>query len=112
MSNELATRWDGCANNPDSCSATQGYLVTGYQSDFVIEIAKTPSFFANGNGAFVYSCFTHCGATSDDFFRVAINNITMHDALVKWWNSENEPADQHTFLPCLRNSGHECNPTC
>ena len=68
-------------------------------------------------GAFVESCYEHCGAqTGANFDRYALKGVTMQEAHSKWWASEagSDSAAEHTYLPgCeLTAEGGQCNPTC
>eukprot|EP00055_Hartaetosiga_balthica_P018220 m.130795 g.130795 ORF g.130795 m.130795 type:complete len:444 (+) comp9473_c0_seq5:3561-4892(+) len=111
-----APGWSSCSGNPDSCSPSQITRMVSYETDFTATISAIPTFTNAGNGAFIYSCHTHCAGQSSAFNKFSINNVTMQEAITKWWNSDtNTPASENTHLPCSYNedkSPYDCNPSC
>ena len=115
------TAWDACADyeNTDAtaCSAEQMFAVWAYQGDFVTSLATTDQHTANGNGAFVYNCHTHCaGADDSAYANFTVNGTTMAQAVDVWWASmqdDDYDATAHTYTDALYNSdGTSPNPTC
>ena len=112
-----AAGWSPCAQNVENCDAQHIDSMIHYELGFVAVLESTPTFFATGNGAFVYSCHTHCAAASSLWSSVAINGVTMQQAVSKWWaGAADAPAASNTYLPCTYNGGdtkpRRCNPTC
>ena len=85
-------------------------------ADFVADMKRTATFAKPGNGAFVESCYEHCGAqTSASYNRYALQGVTMQAAHAAWWASASgaESAAAHTYLPgCELSATGQCNPTC
>lgn len=108
--------WHDCAGNIEKCDVRQIVNVVQYQKDFLTAISSASTYDKNGNGMFIYSCHTHCaGQDSHAFTTYKINNVTMQQALSKWWNSDDStPAPQNRYSPCIYNltPPYECNPTC
>ncbi|KAJ9448584.1 Pectin acetylesterase 5 [Diplonema papillatum] len=106
-----------CAASPDTeCNATEIVALNQYTTDFVTILGNARSAALPGHGAFIHSCHTHCESESANIDVVAVDGVTMRDALSEWWDSVNEPSSMHTYLPCLRKTGNVtnrlCNPTC
>jgi len=109
-----APGWQACGQNPNNCTNAQMTLYNQYGMDFVSMMQNTTTAKANGNGGFIYSCHTHCaGQTSSYYNTFAINNVTMQQAVSKWWAS-NKAAPQWQW-PCYYSATtvpRQCNPTC
>lgn len=111
--------WHDCTTNPELCSDTQTEILNEYISTFNNTIFSTPLVSRDGNGAFMYPCYAHCGAQFNNFQTFAVGNVTMQQALGRWWRANSsDPASEHTFLPCLYNvvleegQWRQCNPSC
>jgi len=76
-------------------------------------MSNSDTFSKNGNGAFIYECFTHCAAQDDSFYTNVVlsdgtSQLTMQAATDKWWNgvqlnpaTSTNPASN--FYPALWN---------
>jgi len=110
-----APGWGSCSGNPEDCTTDQIPAMIQYENDFV-KAFDVPTSQAAGNGGFVYSCHTHCAASSNSYYtQFAINNVTMEQAVSNWWNAPvTDPASAHTYTPCTYNDKlpYRCNPTC
>lgn len=104
-----------------SCNATQIAEINQYQKDFWTTISQYDTFKRHGNGAFLYNCVLHCGEQDYDGFNQisAAKHIggdqrtLMQQALSTWWDSDNEPAENHVYLEgCALTGPRSCNPTC
>lgn len=112
-----APGWAACAQNTEHCDAQHINAMIAYEQYFVGTLQSTIKFQASGNGAFVYSCHTHCAAATDDFFTFKIGGVSMEQAVSAWWNGPvDAPAISNTHLPCIYHGGdtypRRCNPTC
>ncbi len=112
-----APGWGKCADNVENCDARHIGAMVQYEHDFVTAVQTTGTFVKNGNGAFIYSCHTHCAAISSDWFTsFIIDGVSMERAVSKWWASDSTtPAADNTHLPCYYNTDRyprRCNPTC
>eukprot|EP00947_MAST-08B_sp_MAST-8B-sp1_P002126 g2126.t1 len=113
-----AATWGPCAQNPESCDATQIKAMNTYIQDFDHTMASG-THAKKGNGAFIHSCHTHCEALSDASWNgFQVNGVSMQAAVSRWWKSGgDDPAATHSFTPCLYKDGTSdkprmCNPTC
>ena len=102
----------------DGCSSAQMATFVDYMSTFQYRLKEVSSpSHSYGNGAFLYSCLTHCAGVDDaQFNTIAIGDTTMQESLAAWWQSEGELTQKHTHLPCMYNNAsdtpHRCNPSC
>eukprot|EP00301_Raphidiophrys_heterophryoidea_P004999 c12133_g1_i2.p1 GENE.c12133_g1_i2~~c12133_g1_i2.p1 ORF type:complete len:432 (-),score=73.43 c12133_g1_i2:115-1410(-) len=106
--------WSQCADDPITCLPGQIYGIIEFETDFVSEMVSRSAVFGRaGNGAFVHSCHEHCEAMYEHYATIKINGVSMAQAVSNWWISNNEPAANHTYYPCILNTdGTNCNPTC
>lgn len=112
-----APGWAPCAQNVENCDADHIAAMISYEQDFLAAVKTTPTFFAPGNGAFIYSCHTHCAAVGGLWNSVLIQGVSMQQAVAAWWaDGPSAPASQHSYLPCIYHGGdtrpRRCNPTC
>eukprot|EP00966_Prymnesium_polylepis_P165422 3824325-Prymnesium_polylepis.1 len=76
-------------------------------------------------GAFITSCYSHCGFDSEDWSEAKLLPLTadidrrglatLQRAFDKWWHDDSGAGGQsHTYLPCELHSQppYQCNPTC
>eukprot|EP01059_Diplonema_ambulator_P021160 TRINITY_DN351_c0_g1_i1.p1 TRINITY_DN351_c0_g1~~TRINITY_DN351_c0_g1_i1.p1 ORF type:complete len:447 (+),score=151.38 TRINITY_DN351_c0_g1_i1:198-1343(+) len=95
--------YQNCVNNPDNCNATQMVVMNKYIDYFNTAMQSAGTYSKNGNGAFIHSCHTHCEAqNSGEWLKFSVNNVTMQQAVSKWWNG-NGPAIN--FEPCHYTTG-------
>ena len=62
-----------CSYSPSQCNPQQLEVVTKYGRSFVERYHSNPNSKKRGNGAFIHSCFNHCGnffTTSDTGFEI------------------------------------------
>ena len=99
----------------DDCNSTQMSVFVDFMATYQSTLAGISQFHSDGNGAYIYSCLTHCAETQAAFNTIKINNVSMQEAMTAWWLSSETPATLHTHLPCTYNTTavpHRCNPTC
>ncbi|KAJ9467005.1 Pectin acetylesterase 3 [Diplonema papillatum] len=106
-----------CQGDPNTkCNDTEIVTMNQYTKDFMSILTGARGSQLDGHGAFIHSCHTHCEAQSGDFTTFAVNGVTMQKAVDLWWNSDNEPAAQNSYVPCLHSetnsTNRQCNPTC
>merc|ERR1712107_863991 len=98
---EAVLGWRNCSRNIEHCTVDQVPIMNQYISDFVSVLQSKATFHAAGNGAFIYSCQTHCNCIAGAWGSYKIDGILMRDAVSKWWNSDGtDPAVKHTYMPC------------
>lgn len=102
----------GCAIE-STCDARAFDLFQQWEEAFMAALSKPATYVKPGNGAFIYSCYTHCAGSQSLFNTVQVSNMTMQAAVSAWWNSATTAPAQN-FLPCRwKGPGEkECNPTC
>ena len=86
-----------------------------YITDFDTIMTSTNTYKAEGNGAFIHSCHTHCEAQSSAWNSFKVNGVSMQEAMSAWWHSDGtDPASKHSYVPCHYKSTtpRKCNPTC
>jgi len=109
-----APGWEACGKDPNQCTNAQMTQYNQYGHDFVTMMNVTTAQKA-GNGGFIYSCHTHCGAQTNSYFDTfAINGVTMQQAVSAWWSSPVTSAPKW-YWPCYYNdqtTPRQCNPTC
>eukprot|EP00730_Choanoeca_flexa_P004570 TRINITY_DN11735_c1_g9_i1.p1 TRINITY_DN11735_c1_g9~~TRINITY_DN11735_c1_g9_i1.p1 ORF type:complete len:438 (+),score=79.87 TRINITY_DN11735_c1_g9_i1:69-1316(+) len=110
----VASGYDKCASDPETCDGSQILRMIEYERDFMSNMTNAPTFKRQGNGAFIYSCHTHCAAQSSAYNTFKVNGVSMQEAVLKWWQSEDDAAENHTYTPCEYNHSepYRCNPTC
>merc|ERR1712188_16545 len=104
-----APGWSQCYSKLD-CSADQVETLNEYADHLVNTVTSTGTYSADGNGAFIHSCYNHCGFASTSFWNgVEIDGVKMNEAAGNWWNG----IDSH-HLPCTWSTSDPgaCNPTC
>ena len=100
-----------------TCNSTEMLPVLWYQQAFLNRVFEVEGFRRPGNGNFISSCFTHCEGSSNSMWSgITINNTTMSQAVLNWWNDLNadSPAVNHQYIDCTRpdTAPFTCNPTC
>ena len=100
-----ADGWTLCSYSPMVCSPEQMDVMIQYEVDFMNAVNGSKTYVADGNGAFIYSCHTHCaGQYNADFTGFAVDGVTMQQAISSWWASDfTAPAADHIHEPCLYN---------
>eukprot|EP01059_Diplonema_ambulator_P008596 TRINITY_DN18257_c0_g1_i1.p1 TRINITY_DN18257_c0_g1~~TRINITY_DN18257_c0_g1_i1.p1 ORF type:complete len:426 (+),score=84.63 TRINITY_DN18257_c0_g1_i1:64-1341(+) len=106
-----------CEINPENCNQTQMTTMVQYEADFMSTLKATQGLTRPGNGAFIYSCHTHCAETDAYYARFKVNGTSMAEATQKWWEAPpTDPASAHNYFPCMYHTGptgpRSCNPTC
>ena len=70
-----------------------------------------------GNGAFTYSCHTHCAGSGQGFADIKMadhqgNRVTMREAVGRWWRAPaTAKAEVNNYQPCIW-SGPDEKPCC
>jgi len=91
--------WQQCSRRPDKCTSDQTIAMHNYQETFLTVIANSPTFHANGNGAFIDNAFEHCAGASNDYGSLTIGGVKMNEAVVTWWNATNDaPPGPNTYI--------------
>ena len=104
--------WYDCAENA-ACTAEQWRANEQWGADFRDMMSNTRAFSADGNGVFAYSCNLHGAEKNDDAWnKIAINGVTMRQAITNWYYSDGDPASKHTYVDCAISGNYHCNPTC
>jgi len=104
--------WDQCLSS-SSCTPEQIRLLDdGWGEDFRKTYKSKSVFSKKGNGFFAYSCISHGDEILGYWNKVAINGVTIREALGKWFFSNNQEASKHTYIDCTLNGKIQCNPTC
>ena len=105
--------WRDCIRTGD-CTDTQIDTYNKKWGDkFRQIIATNPGPKKDGNGAFIYSCHQHCSESNYNWWnRITLDGVTMREAFTKWYFSDGEPANIHTYGDCRYTDGFYCNPTC
>jgi len=107
-----APGWDSCGWDMSKCTTPQmGSMIT-YEKDFMSSFVGATTLSTKGNGAFIFSCHSHCASCGGQYNTIKIDGTTMQQAFSKWWASTNEDASSHTYKPCIYTSTKDCNPTC
>eukprot|EP00294_Goniomonas_avonlea_P008479 CAMPEP_0114555252 /NCGR_PEP_ID=MMETSP0114-20121206/8651_1 /TAXON_ID=31324 /ORGANISM="Goniomonas sp, Strain m" /LENGTH=419 /DNA_ID=CAMNT_0001740367 /DNA_START=11 /DNA_END=1270 /DNA_ORIENTATION=- len=112
-----APGWKDCSANPEQCTTDQIKAMVQYEDDFMIAMNSSATYANPSNGAFIYSCHTHCAAQSSGWNKFAIGGTTMQQAVSLWWAQEanDAPANSNNYVPCLYGTStkpYACNPTC
>jgi len=94
-----------------------GYIPFGQYFVTSITTVNKAKFAANGNGAFIVSCHTHCEAQGGGFDTFKIGQTSMMQAVSDWMTANSNapaPAADHSFVDCFYSATgtHVCNPTC
>jgi len=108
-----APGWYHCVEE-ETCSKTQFTEInTKWADDYRSMIKANTGLKNRGNGLFAYSCHEHGAEVKGNYWqKTKVNGVTMHDAFMKWYNSNNEEASKHTYTDCTINGNFHCNPTC
>jgi len=95
------------------CDAHMFSILDDYEQAFMKVLTSSASYNKPGNGAFVYSCYTHCADSQNLMYAITIANTTEQAAVSKWWNSSPDAPPLH-FEPCTWAGPNktDCNPTC
>ena len=81
--------------------------------DHIIErVTKVDVAAKDGNGYFLYACSKHCAEDFGSWNKVAVDGLTIRQAFVKWWDSDNDPSSLHQNVDCRWTDSFFCNPTC
>ena len=70
-----------------------------------------------GNGAFTYSCHTHCAGSGQGFADIKMTDyqgthVTMREAVGRWWRAPaTTKAEVNNYQPCIW-SGPDEKPCC
>ena len=115
--------WTPCWGNVSLCSNAQMVTLNKRATRIMTVMQRAAVYHKAGNGAFVHSCWNlHVEAWSDVYWttitmmnRKGTHINTMQEASVRWWNSDSDAADEHTYEPCAWSETsvpRECNPTC
>merc|ERR1712096_459436 len=72
---------------------------------FVQETVKGPI-----NGAFLYSCYSHCGWINNDrWAELVVNELSLRQAFWNWYKGSGEVVIEDCKV---HHFGDQCNPTC
>merc|ERR1712166_85405 len=119
--------------SPNNCSSDQVVKYnTDWNSAYLSLIQGSATYSKAGNGAFLHTCFEHCGEmwdgsdlelnayageSVDTYNSIKVQGSTAYAALRKWWSaSTTDDAKNHRYTPCKWNDQglHDtlCNPSC
>jgi len=107
--------WFNCTQQMDLCTPEQISVLSSYKDDMLAQMNSSSRWRKQGNGAFLYSCYSHKAMTYPGNWNfITRDNTTMQQAVTRWWLSENESATLHSYLPCTfhPHKPYNCNPTC
>jgi len=107
-----APGWAPCIDEEECTSEQWDLFNKDYGDDFRDVITGIKAFQKDGNGVFAYSCYYHSAEITEHWNRFAINGVTLRQALTRWYKSDMEPANKHTYIDCRINGNFLCNPTC
>jgi Pectinacetylesterase len=97
---------------PEQCSQREIDQATNFAHVMENTITMAPPCKSKLNGVFLDSCWQHCsGGQNDHWMRMAVNGVTMRDA-VAIWAFDTEPNRFHIYLDCFLDKDRDCNPTC
>ena len=123
-----------------ACNASDFRLLAGYERKFLETVHGAGSYTADvrlprvlacasssfatplcaagqGNGAFTYSCHTHCAGSGQGFADIKMadhqgNRVTMREAVGRWWRAPaTTKAEVNNYQPCIW-SGPDEKPCC
>lgn len=114
---------DGCLNSTRQfagCNASQVRAINAFSAELTAELTRTAKHAAAGEGGWLDSCLEHevaaaGGSSSSAFDKYTIANVSMRDALARWWHADGrQPASAHWSMPCAlsQRPPHQCNPSC
>jgi len=108
-----APGWKKCVMN-ETCTAEQWKeLNTKWGDDYRTMLETNRGLKTRGNGLFAYSCHFHDAEIKGHHWNgIKINGVSMREAFVNWYYSNNEEASKHTRIDCKINGNFHCNPTC
>lgn len=99
-----------------NCTQVQKHAFTVWSRGLVEDLNAVLAL-KRSNGAFVHSCYEHCGANHPLFDTISINGVSMRSALRAWWTTLVSAGDvngtAHRHWPCeWQGDSVRCNPTC
>jgi len=94
------------------CTHEQFEDMEWYASNFSHIIENKTILHKNGNGLYEYSCYSHADEPASYWSNLVVQNVTLRDAVSKWFFSTNESASMHTYKDCITHDSFYCNPTC
>merc|ERR1712203_685668 len=107
-----------CWPDSEKCTGTQTSIMNHVIMHVSTAMRGAATYHKVGNGAFTNSCIRHTEAMTEHWIDSKIKNVSMQQALSKWWHSDGDrPASEHTYEPCLYYSGplnysRQCEPSC
>lgn len=104
--------WRACINDAACTPEQLALLDRAWGDDFRAAVAAQPAFRRAGNGLYAYSCIDHGAEILGKWNKITINGVSIREALTKWFFSEGEPAEDHTYTDCTLNGKYQCNPSC
>jgi len=78
--------WEACAHDPTKCTPDQMVAMDDYQRSFETGYGNSPIYSHPGQGVFIDNTYEHGAAASKMWSTLSIGGVTMHDAVLKWWN--------------------------
>jgi len=78
--------WKNCVANPLNCNENQMIAMNDYASTFLNNFNASLPENGIDYGAFIDNSYEHCGGIGKSWSTVKIKGVTMHDAVLKWWN--------------------------
>jgi len=107
-----APGWAPCINSLSCTQEQWDEINTKWGDDYRNMLEKTEAFHNRGNGIFAYSCYYHDAEITGHWNKIAVDGVTMREAMTKWYLSKDEDASLHTHYDCRINGNFLCNPTC
>eukprot|EP00854_Cymbomonas_tetramitiformis_P007035 gene7035-8391_t len=86
----------GCAIER-TCSASAFQRFQDWEHSFLEALTAPATYHKPGNGAFIYSCYTHCAGSQSLFNSIEVDGVTMQAAVSAWWN---DATTTHNYSPC------------
>lgn len=107
--------WYNCTQEMNFCTPSQIEILTEYKNDILYQMQESSNWNKSGNGAFLFSCYSHKAMTyPGNWHIISVDGVSMQEAVTLWRNSQDNPAEDHIYLPCTYNQSkpYNCNPTC
>jgi len=105
--------WKNCVMQEECTSEQWKELNTKWGDEFRHMVQNNKGLKARGNGLFAYSCHIHTPEyREDNWNRIKVDGLTMREAFIKWYKSNNEDASKHTYIDCKISGNFHCNPSC
>ena len=106
--------WNDCLSQRQCTVQQIQHITDTWGNVFSSSISSSVTFTKNGNGAFLFSCYIHCGECGNGYTSFRINGLSVSQTLTKWYQSDatTSQAAAYTFVDCKWYKDMCCNPTC